>query len=168
MTRPDGSTTETTEKPDGSQEVVSTDKDGTVTTTTTDPEGNKTEIVEKTDGSSQTTVTKEDGSSSVTASEDGQSETQVKLPDAVTDNAEEKGEAVKLPMPAIPVASDSKTASTVTVDLPAGKSAKVEIPVENPAAGTVAILVKEDGSEEIIKTSVAGESGVLVTLPGRR
>ena len=164
VTRPDGSTTETTEKPDGSQEVVSTDKDGTVTTTTTDPEGNKTEIVEKTDGSSQTTVTKEDGSSSVTASEDGQSETQVKLPDAVTDNAEEKGEAVKLPMPAIPVASDSKTASTVTVDLPAGKSAKVEIPVENPAAGTVAILVKEDGSEEIIKTSVAGESGVLVTL----
>ena len=82
----------------------------------------------------------------------------------MTDNAEEKGEAVKLPMPAIPVASDSETASTVTVDLPAGKSAKVEIPVENPAAGTVAILVKEDGSEEIIKTSVAGESGVLVTL----
>ena len=165
VTRPDGSTTETTEKPDGSQEVVSTDKDGTVTTTTTDPEGNKTEIVEKTDGSSQTTVTNEDGSSSVTVSgQDGRSETQVKLPDAVTDNAEEKGEAVKLPMPAIPVASDSKTASTVTVDLPAGKSAKVEIPVENPAAGTVAILVKEDGSEEIIKTSVAGESGVLVTL----
>ena len=165
VTRPDGSTTETTEKPDGSQEVVKTDKDGTVTTTTTDPEGNKTEIVEKTDGSSQTTVTNEDGSSSVTASgQDGRSETQVKLPDAVTDNAEEKGEAVKLPMPAIPVASDSKTASTVTVDLPAGKSAKVEIPVENPAAGTVAILVKEDGSEEIIKTSVAGESGVLVTL----
>ena len=95
VTRPDGSTTETTEKPDGSQEVVKTDKDGTVTTTTTDPEGNKTEIVEKTDGSSQTTVTNEDGSSSVTASgQDGQSETQVKLPDAVTDNAEEKGEAV--------------------------------------------------------------------------
>ncbi len=165
VTRPDGSTTETTEKPDGSQEVVKTDKDGTVTTTTTDPEGNKTEIVEKTDGSSQTTVTNEDGSSSVTVSgQDGRSETQVKLPDAVTDNAEEKGEAVKLPMPAIPVASDSETASTVTVDLPAGKSAKVEIPVENPAAGTVAILVKEDGSEEIIKTSVAGESGVFVTL----
>ncbi len=165
VTRPDGSTTETTEKPDGSQEVVSTDKDGTVTTTTTDPEGNKTEIVEKTDGSSQTTVTNEDGSSSVTVSgQDGRSETQVKLPDTVTDNAEEKGEAVKLPMPAIPVASDSETASTVAVDLPAGKSAKVEIPVENPAAGTVAILVKEDGSEEIIKTSVAGESGVFVTL----
>ena len=165
VTKPDGSTTETTKKPDGSQEVVNTDKDGNVTTTTTDTDGNKTETVEKTDGSSQTTVTNKDGSgSTTTASQNGRVEVQVKLPAAVVDSAAEKGEAVKLPMPAIPVVSDGETAPTVTAELPAGQSAKVEIPVENPTAGTVAVLVKADGSEEIIKTSVTSETGVVVTL----
>ena len=121
VTKPDGSTTETTKRPDGSQEVVNTDKDGNVTTTTTDKDGNKTETVEKTDGSSQTTVINKDGSgSTTTASQDGRVEAQVKLPAAVVDSAAEKGEAVKLPMPAIPVTSDKETAPTVTAELPPG------------------------------------------------
>ena len=165
VTKPDGSTTETTKRPDGSQEVVNTDKDGNVTTTTTDKDGNKTETVEKTDGSSQTTVINKDGSgSTTTASQDGRVEAQVKLPAAVVDNAAEKGETVKLPMPASPVTSNKETAPTVTAELPAGQSVKVEIPVENPTAGTVAVRVKADGSEEIIKTSVTSETGVVVTI----
>lgn len=164
VTKPDGSTTETTKRPDGSQEVVNTDKEGNVTTTTTDKDGNKTETVEKTDGSSQTTVINKDGSGSTTTSQDGRMEARVMLTAAVVDSAAEKGETVKLPMPAIPVTSDKENAPTVTAELPAGQSVKVEIPVENPTAGTVAVRVKSDGSEEIIKTSITSETGVVVTI----
>ena len=165
VTRPDGSTTETTKNPDGSSEVVDTKKDGTVTTTTTDKVGNKTETVEKTDGSSQTTVTNKDGSSSTTVSTEGQTETQVKLPDAVVHDAVGKGEAVALPMPQVSATTDRETAPAVTVTLPGSSTAaKVEIPVENITAGTVAILVKADGTEEVIKTSITTETGVAVTL----
>ena len=164
VTKPDGSTTETTKRPDGSQEVVNTDKEGNVTTTTTDKDGNNTETVEKTDGSSQTTVINKDGSGSTTTSQDGRMEARVKLTAAVVDSAAEKGETVKLPMPAIPVTSDKENAPTVTAELPAGQSVKVEIPVENPTAGTVAVRVKSDGSEEIIKTSITSETGVVVTI----
>lgn len=165
VTKPDGSTTETTKNPDGSQEVVETKKDGTVTTTTTDTDGNKTEVVEKPDGSSETTVTNKDGStSSTTVSAAGKSETAVTLPAAVLGAAEDAGEAAALPMPPVPVVSDRDSAPLVTVDLPADRSTRVEIPVENVTPGVVAILVKDDGTEEVIKTTVETENGVAVTL----
>ena len=165
VTKPDGSTVETTKNPDGSQQVVNTDKNGTVTTTTTDKEGNKSETVEKTDGTSQTTVTNKDGSSSITSvAESGQMEAEVKLPSSVVSSAAEKEETVVLPMPSVPVTSDRENAPTVTVDLPSGTSTKVEIPVEDVTVGTVAVLVKSDGSEAVIKTSVTTENGVAVTL----
>lgn len=165
VTKPDGSTVETTKNPDGSQQVVNKDKNGTVTTTTTDKAGNKTETVEKTDGTSQTTVTNKDGSGSVTSvAESGKVEAEVKLPAAVVSSAAEKEEAVALPMPGVPVTSDKENAPTVTVDLPSGTSAKVEIPVENVTAGTVAVLVKADGTQEVLKESLATEKGITVNL----
>lgn len=182
-----GTKTETTKYPDGSQEVVKTEKDGTVTTTTTnadgsktetveqpdgtvtttstDTVGNKTEVVENPDGTSETTITQADGSgSTTTVSDTGKVESSVTLPAAVVDSAAEKGEAVALPMPSVPVTSDRENAPTVTVDLPSGTTAKVEIPVENVTAGTVAVIVKADGTEEVIKTSLTTETGVAVTL----
>ena len=165
VTKPDGTVTETTKNPDGSSEVIETKKDGTVTTTTTDKAGNKTEVVEKLDGSSKTTVDNKDGSSSTTTvSRDGQVEAEVKLPTAVIADAADKGEAVTLPMPEVPVTSDKSSAPTVTVDLSSSTSAKVEIPVENVTTGTVAVLVKADGTEEVIKTTLTTESGVAITL----
>lgn len=165
VTKPDGSTTETTKNPDGSTEVVDTKKDGTVTTTTTDAAGNKTETVQNTDGTSQTSVTNKDGSSSTTkVDETGKAEAQVNLPAAVVDKAAEAGEAVALPMPAVPAASDRENASTVTVTLPADTAVKVEIPVEDVTAGTVAVRMLPDGSEEVIKTTLTTENGVAVIL----
>ena len=165
VTKPNGTVTETTKNPDGSSEVVEIQKDGTTTTTTTDTAGNKTEVVEKADGSSQTTVTNTDGSSSATTvSAGGQVETQVKLPAAVVSDAAETGEAVALPMPEVPVTSDRETAPTVTVSFTASTSAKVEIPVANVTAGTVAILVQTDGTEQVVKTSVTTENGVSLTV----
>lgn len=163
VTKPDGTVTETTKNPDGSQEVIETKKDGTVTTTTTDKAGNKTEVVENPDGSSKTTVDNKDGSSSVTkVGEDGKVEAQVKLPAAVVEDAD--GEAVTLPMPEVRATSDRDEAPVVTVDLPRNTSAKVEIPVRRATPGTVAVLVKADGTEEIIKTSITTDNGVTVTL----
>ena len=160
-----GTVTETTKFPDGSKEVVETTKDGTVTTTTTDTAGNKTQVVENTDGSSQTTVTNKDGSGSVTVvDENGNVVSSATLSQSAVEAAQEKGEAVTLPMPEVPVTADRENAPTVTVDLPSGATAKVEIPVEDVTAGTVAVIVKADGTEEVIKTSLTTENGVAVTL----
>ena len=160
-----GTVTETTKNPDGSQKVVETKKDGTVTTTTTDTTGNKTQVVENTDGSSKTTVDNKDGSGSVTVvDENGQVVSEATLSQSAVAAAQEKGEAVALPMPEVPVTTDRETAPTVTVNLPVGGSVKVEIPVEDVTAGTVAVIVKANGTKEVIKTSLTTENGVAVTL----
>ena len=160
-----GTVTETTKWPDGSKEVVETKKDGTVTTTTTDTEGNQTKVVQNPDGTWEITVTRKDGSGSVTVlNKNGNIISQASLSQAALDAAREKGEAVQLPIPALSNTTDRENATAVTVDLPSGGSAKVEIPVEDVTAGTVAILVKDDGSEEVVKTSLTTENGVAVTL----
>ena len=41
---------------------------------------------------------------------------------------------------------------------------KVEIPTANVTPGTVVVIVKADGTEEVIKTSVPTENGVVVFL----
>lgn len=163
VTSPGGTVTETTRYPNGSTEVVETKKDGTVTTTTTDTSGNKTKVVENTNGSTETTISNKDGSSSTTTvSDGGQVTSEVKLPAGVVNDA--GSQAVTLPMPEVPVTFSRSGAPTVTVDLPGGSTAKVEIPVKNVTPGTVAILVKADGTETVIKTSVTTADGVTVTL----
>lgn len=165
VTQPDGSTTETTKHPDGSTEVVDTKKDGTVTTTTTDKDGNKTAVTENTDGTTQTTITNTNGTSSTTTKDaDGKTETTVKLPASIVADAADKGETVALPMPEVNAASDSADAPTVTVDLSGRQSAKVEIPVAGVTPGTVAVLVDENGDEQIVMNSIPTENGVAVTL----
>ena len=165
VTRPDGSTTETTKNPDGSTEVVDTKKDGTVTTTTTDKDGNKTAVTENTDGTTETTITNTNGTTSTTKTDaDGKTETTVKLPVSIVADAAEKGETVALSMPDVTATSDSAGAPTVTVDLSGSRSAKVEIPVAGVTPGTVAVLVDENGDEQIVMNSIPTENGVTVTL----
>ena len=165
VTSSNGTVTETTKYPDGSKEVVETKTDGTVTTTVTDRAGNETETVENPDGSSRTTVDNADGSGSVTTvSEDGQVSASVNLPLKVIEDAAEQGEAVSLPMPSVPNAYSRADAATVTVDLPAGRSARVEIPVSRVTSGTVAILVGADGTETVLRTSLTTPDGVTATL----
>ncbi len=159
VTNPDGTVTETTQFTDGSKEVVETKKDGTVTTTTTDRTGNKTQVVENPDGSSRTTVTNVDGSGSVTeVTASGSVAAHVTLSEA----AAAAGGTVTLPMPDVPVTTRWEGAPTITVDLPGRHT--VEIPVENPTSGTVAVLVGEDGTETVLQTSIPTENGVVVTL----
>lgn len=165
VTRPDGTTVETTRNTDGSKEVVETQRDGTVITTATDTEGNEIKTTENTDGSSVVSVTRTDGSTSTTTvDKDGLSVTVA----ALSEDAVARGQtgAVSLSMPGVIAAGDLENAPAVTLDLPGDTSVRVEIPVENMTAGTVAVLVTADGSSEIVKTSVATESGVVLTLSG--
>ncbi len=138
----------------GNKTETTTNPDGSVTTTVTKPDGSKTE----------TTKAPNDASSVVNTSKDGKVEAQVKLPADVVSAAAEQDETVALPMPGLTASADSENAPTVTVDLPEGTAVKVEIPVENVTAGTVAVLVKADGTETVIKNSITTDSGVAVAL----
>lgn len=165
VTKPDGTVTETTERTDGSTSVVETKPDGTVTTINTDAAGNKTETVASTDGTSTTTVSQVDGSASTTTVDvAGQVTAEVTLSETVVSAPAESGETVALPMPSVPVTTDAASAPVVTVSLPTGTTAKVEVPVENVTAGTVAVLVNADGTEEVVKTSLTTENGVALTV----
>lgn len=161
-----GTTTETERNPDGSTTTTVTRPNGTVTETTTQPDGSTTEVVTRTDGSSTTTVEQADGSSSVTTVDrNGQAETTVEIPTAVVNEAEADDAAVSLPMPPVTdVEVDREEAHTITVDLSGAEQVAVEIPVENPTPGTVAVLVNPDGSEEVLRTCVTTDTGVLATL----
>ena len=141
---------------------METTKDGTVTTTKTDAQGNKTETVEK-EGSTVITVEKTDGSTSkTTVSGYGAVKTEVSLSKEAAEN-----DLAVLPMPSVTADKEkSTTAPVVKVEVEDGETAKVEIPVENMTAGTVAVIVNEDGTEEVIKTSLMGEAGVVITVEG--
>lgn len=186
-TRPDGSKTEVTTEPDGTKTTVDTAKDetvtttvekpdgsktetkeepnGTVTTTETDKDGNQKETVEKSDGTTTTTYDNVDGTYSVTVADaDGNTKSEVTLTEEAILKAAEEQESISLPMPELPLTDDKEKAPVVTVSLPENTEVAVEIPVEDVTAGTVAVLVDENGTETIIKTTVSTENGILVKL----
>ena len=161
----DDPTTDTVRNPDGSTTTTVTSPNGTITTTTTDKEGNKTQVEEKPNGTVTTTVDSSNGSSSVsTTSPSGSVAAAVVLSEAAVVNAGISGKAAALPMPSVTAASSSASAPVITVSLPLGAPAMVEIPVENATLSTVAVLVKADGSEQVIKASLPTENGLAVTL----
>lgn len=186
-TRPDGSKTEVTTEPDGTKTTVDTAKDetvtttvekpdgsktetkeepnGTVTTTETDKDGNQKETVEKSDGTTTTTYDNVDGTYSVTVADaDGNTKSEVTLTEEAILKAAEEKESISLPMPELSLTDDKEKAPVVTVSLPENTEVAVEIPVEDVTAGTVAVLVDENGTETIIKTTVSTENGILVKL----
>ena len=125
--------------------------DGSTTTTVINPDGSRTETTTMPDGSSFV----------VTTDKDGQVTIQVTVSDSAVANA---GDTVVLPIPPVSVTADRTAATAITVDLPGGGTAKVEIPVDHVTAGTVAIIVKADGTEVIDKTTVLTKDSVIVTL----
>ena len=141
-------TTTTTEKND----------DGSTTTTTTDQTtGTVTETTKTADGTTGTVVT--DGSGEITEVKSTVSATAAK-------EAAKTGEAVTLPVE-VPAAASTGDAPAVQVTVPkSAGSVKVEIPVEKVTPGTVAVIVKADGTEEIVAASVVTGNGVALTLDG--
>lgn len=147
-----GTKTDTVKNPDGSTTKTETKADGSKTETTTASSGG---------GSTGTTVTKTDAKGNTTT------EASAKLSDRDVKEAQEKGEAVTVPVKEIEAAKDANAAAKIKIELPssAGK-ATVEIPVEGVSSGTVAVIVHEDGTEELVKDSKPTEGGVQLELSG--
>ena len=147
-----GTKTDTVKNPDGSTTKTETKADGskTETTTATTPGGSTGSTVTKTDTKGNTTT-----------------EASAKLSDRDVKEAQEKGEAVTVPVKGIAAAKDANAATKIKIDVPnnANKTT-VEIPVENVTSGTVAVIVHEDGTEELVKDSKPTEGGVQLELSG--
>ena len=157
-TNKDGSTTTTTtNKTTGTVTEVTKEKDGTTTTVETKKDGTVTETVKLPNGTIGTVVTDKNGEvTQVTAS----------VSSTAARNANKTGEAVTLPVE-VPAVTSTEDAPAVQVTVPkSAGSVKVEIPVEKVTPGTVAVIVKADGTEEIVKTSVLTEDGVVLKLEG--
>jgi hypothetical protein len=144
--------------------------DGTVTDT-------KVETVTAADGTTTeiktVTVTAPDGSTGITTTTtdaNGASVTkaEVSVAEKAVTEAAAAGTAVTLPVSvAATKAGTDAVAPTVAVSVPqSAGSVKIEIPVENVTQGTVAIIVREDGTEEIVRTSTVTDDGVVLTVSG--
>lgn len=159
--------TETSTNPDGSTTKTETKSDGTVVEITTNKDGSTAKTETKKDGSSVTESKAADGSTGrVKTDKNGKTEATAKVSEKAVADAKKSGEAVTIPTE-VKAEKDSNSAPTVKVEMPksAGET-KVEIPVSNVTAGTIAVLVHEDGTEEIIKDSVPTETGVQLTVSG--
>ena len=159
--------TETKNNPDGSTTKTETRKDGSVTQTTTGKDGSVSKTETKKDGSSVTENKAADGSTgTIKTDKNGKTEMNAKVSAKAVENAKKNGEPVKAPVE-VEASRNSNAAPTVKVELPqsAGKT-EVEIPVSNATAGTVAVLVHADGTEEILKASVPTENGIRLTVDG--
>ena len=95
---------------------------------------------------------------------DGNTKSEVTLTEESILKAAEEKESISLPMPELPLTDDKEKAPVVTVSLPKNTEVAVEIPMEDVTTGTVAVLVDENGTETIIKTTVSTENGILVKL----
>ena len=164
-----GSTTktETTINPDESTTKTETKPDGTVVETTTGKDGSTSKTTTKKDGSSVTESKTADGTTgTVKTDKDGKTEAEAKISNKAVEDAKKSSEAVKVPTE-VKAGKDSNSAPTVKVELPknAGET-KIEIPVSDVNSGTVAVIVHEDGTEEIVKNSKPTEDGVQLTVDG--
>jgi len=164
------STTTTTQvNEDGSVTTTTTDHNtGTVTTTDKAVDGSTTKTVENPDGSSQVDIAQADGTTAtVTTDPAGKTEAQVDLSREALAAAQDSGKPAALPIPALEAAADRDAAPAVAVALPAGAgSAKVEIPVEAISPTVVAVVVRPDGTEEIMMDCVPSEDGLIVPVDG--
>ena len=140
------SSSTTTKNPDGSTTTTTTDKaTGAVTETTTTA-----------NGSVGTVKTGANGSTEISAS----------ISAADVKAAEQKNAPVIAPITVAPAAS-SAAAPVIKLSVPANAGeVAVAIPVVNAKQGTVAVRVNPDGTEEIIKTAVITENGLVLGVKG--
>jgi len=143
-------TTKTTKNDDGSVTKTETNnKTGTITETTQNVDGS-TSVVEKAkDGTTTTTVTDVFGNKAeVTKMTDG--ETTVSISVVKSDG--------KVQLPVSPLSNETKVNVTVS------EAVTILLPVENGESNLVAVIIFEDGTEEVIRKSVLDETNMLVPM----
>lgn len=125
-----------------------------MTTTTKDEKaGSVTEKTEYKDGSEFTKIT----------SSDGKVQSEAVVSEEAVKAAADSGQPVVVAMPEAEAKKDAAKAPEFTVDLPC-EEAVVEIPVADMGSGVVAVIVNEDGSEEIVKISEVTERGIVLNI----
>lgn len=165
---PGNTSSSTTKNPDGSTTTTTTDKTtGTVTETTKNPDGSTTTVETKKDGSvTETNKTAGGSVGTVKSDANGNTEISANISAADVSAAAKKNEPVAAPVSVAPAASPA-AAPVIKLSVPASAGeVSVVIPVTNAQQGTVAIKVNPDGTEEIIKTSVVTENGVVLGVKG--
>ena len=116
-------------------------------------------------GSRTTIKTEEDGTKITTTTDaSGSVKMEVNLSASAVAAAEESGGAVALPISAVTAASDVNSAWAITVHTEKDQVVNVAIPTVSPTAGTVAVVVNEDGSTQVVKGSVPTENSVVAPL----
>ena len=140
----------------GSSSGVSSSQDKTETVT--NPDGSVTTTVTKPDGTVTVTVKAKDGSSSSTVKTGEKISTEAVLSEKALTEAGDKPAAV--PMNPVAAGKDADNAQEITITLKNNDSARIEIPVSNVSSGTVALLIKSDGSKEIVKNCLETENGI--------
>ena len=163
------STTTTAKNPDGSTTTTVTDRiTGTVTETTRNTDGSVTTVETKKNGTVTETTKTADGTTGtvVTAKNGTITEVKASISSSAAKEAFKNHETVTLPVE-VPAAGSTKNAPAVDITVPKGTGlVRVEIPVEDVTPGTVAVIVKADGTEEIVSTSMVTENGIALTLTG--
>ena len=161
-TKTDGSVSEKTTQTDGTVTEKNTEKSGVVTETTTKPDNTVTEKVTQTDGSATEKTTTPDG---VVGQKSTDSEGKVTSAEVVIPKEAEKQDVVTAPVE-VPAAKTAEEAPEISVRTESTESKKVEIPVTEFGPGTVAVIVHEDGTEEVVRDCTIGENGVVLNVEG--
>ena len=121
-------------------------------TTVKNSDGSVTVTVQKKDGTVIKTTTAEDGTKAVATVRNGVTTVKVELP------AEVKKSPVRLPV--APVADKA----VIEIDVANGKETRVLIPVSECRPGMTAVIVNGDGTEEVVRRSIAREDGIELVL----
>ena len=139
------------EEPKTETEIVK-NEDGSVTTIVTDKTtGESKEITKTADGITSTVVTDEDNIIT---------EVSVEIPAKAVDNEE----LIVLPVQ-MPVLYGKQHGTSVEISVSSSANpVRVAIPVEKAGTGTVAVIVREDGTEEIVSSSILTENGLELML----
>ena len=116
---------------------------GTVTETTKYPDGSKTVV---------------------TTAKNGTKEIVTELPAAVVDAAQQKNGTVEVRVPDLRPANNTDIAAPVTIVFAGKNPINVKIVVEDVTSGTVAVIINDDGTEEIVKTSLPVKDGLFLTV----
>lgn len=155
--------------------IPATSTPSTSTTTTTNPDGSTTKTTTKSDGTVTEKVTRTDGSATertttpegVTGTVDTNAKGEVSSAEVVIPESAAAGNQDVVTAPVeVPASKNAESAPEISVKVQSGENTKVEIPVTEYGPGTVAIVVHEDGTEEIVRDCVIGENGVILNVEG--
>lgn len=137
-------------------------EDGSTTTTVTNKKtGTVTETTKHKDGTTQVVETKKDGTVTEKVTDpDGTKTERVKKPDGQQTATENRKDGTR-----VESATTAAGETTAKVTVPKDKKVTVTISTpKQPAPGVVAVIKNTDGTREVIKSSVATEDGLRVTL----